>query len=380
MWSGARFTKKTGMIHLAKRKTSARPKSKVLVLRHRADLGGMGRAAEFFTPILQAHFRVVGIVCLSADRTGKDFDARWPAKFRATTGAVWRCAVKLLTASPDALYLPISQGGLPLCRDLLIVTLARTFRCAVVVHLHGSQLPARLASNRVLRTLLTGAHWIVLSEAVAAELRAGGCRAQSIAVVRNPAPPASAPSKASAPGDALRVGWLGTMCRAKGFDIVCSSARRLKSQGVPVTFTAAGLRLDVPATDMVCVDEDLGVLGPGQVVEFWRGADVFVLPARWAEGLPFVLLEGLQAGCVVAATRSAGTAELFGQGCVESVDSTVDSVTGFLQACAADLEGMRRRQRKAWLDLAPLYEPERVEASFVRFWQDNVRPSKKRPH
>ncbi|MBN0048820.1 glycosyltransferase family 4 protein [Streptomyces actuosus] len=338
----------------------------------------MGRAAEFFTPILQAHCRVVGVVCLSADRAGKDFDARWSAKFRATTGAVWRCAVRLLTASPDALYLPVSQGGLPLCRDLLIVTLARMFGCAAVVHLHGSQLPARLASSRVLRALLTGAHWIVLSEAVAAELRASGCRAQSVAVVRNPAPPMSAPPEASAPGDALCVGWLGTMCRAKGFDIVCRSVRRLKDRGLPLTFTVAGLRLDGSAADMACVDEDLGVLGPGQVVAFWRSADVFVLPARWAEGLPFVLLEGLQAGCVVAATRSAGAAELFGQGCVESVDSTVDSVTGFLQACTADLEAMRRRQRKAWLDLAPLYEPTCVEESFVRFWQDNVRQKRER--
>ncbi|MFE3659929.1 glycosyltransferase family 4 protein [Streptomyces sp. NPDC059165] len=368
------------MIHLAKRKTSARLELKILVLRHRADLGGMGRAAEFFTPILQAHCRVVGIVCLSADRTGKDFDARWPAKLRATTGAVWRCAVKLLTASPNALYLPISQGGLPLCRDLLIVTLARTFGCATVMHLHGSQLPARLSSNCVLRTLLAGAHWIVLSEAVAAELRASGCRARSIAVVRNPAPPASAPSKASAPGEALRVGWLGTMCRVKGFDIVCNSVQRLKDQGVPVTFTVAGLRLDVPVTDMVCVDEDLGVVGPSQAVAFWRSVDAFALPARWVEGLPFVLLEGLQAGCVVATTRSAGTAELFRQGCVESVDSTVDSVTEFLQACSADLEGIRRRQRKAWLDLAPLYEPECVKESFVRFWHDNVRPNKERRH
>jgi glycosyltransferase involved in cell wall biosynthesis len=54
---------------------------------------------------------------------------------------------------------------------------------------------------------------------------------------------------------------------------------------------------------MECVDEDLGVLDLSDVPSFWAQVDAFVLLSRWVEGLPFVLLEGLQAGCAMAATR-----------------------------------------------------------------------------
>ncbi|MFE9092931.1 glycosyltransferase family 4 protein [Streptomyces sp. NPDC007264] len=244
------------------------------------------------------------------------------------------------------------------------------FGAARVLHLHGAQLPDRLASSRLLRSALSGARWIVLSEEVGARLRASGCRTRSVTVVRNPAPPALTPRRPGPPG-VLRVGWLGTMCRAKGFDVVCEAVEMLKGRGVRVDFRVAGMRLDVPVADMSCVDEDLGVLDPADVTSFWARVDAFVLPARWAEGLPFVLLEGLQAGCAVGASPSPGCAELFGRGCVAPVEATVDSVAGFLMACRDDLEEVRSRQQKAWDDLRELYEPENVERSFVRFLEDS---------
>ncbi|WP_258574691.1 glycosyltransferase family 4 protein [Streptomyces shenzhenensis] len=330
----------------------------------------MGRAAQFFTPVLESHCEVVAVVLLSADRAGSDrFEASWSAKLRATVKAAWRCTHVLVTRSPDALYLPISQWGLPLLRDVILALLAKVTGCAPVLHLHGAQLPSRLASNRALRTALARCHWLVLSEEIAAELHASGCRTRSVTVIRNPAPQDIAPRRPREATDGLRIGWLGTMCRAKGFDILCRSVGRMKSAGAPLTFSVAGIRHDVPVSQPACVDEDLGVLEPADVPSFWSGVDVFVLPARWVEGLPFVLLEALQTGCAVAATRSPGCAELFGHGCLAPVDSTVDSVTAFLEACLADSEGIRSRQQKAWEEVRPLYGPERVAESFARFWQ-----------
>jgi glycosyltransferase involved in cell wall biosynthesis len=347
----------------------ARPS--VLVLRHGSGLGGMGRAAQFFTPLVESHCRVPDIVCLSADRGGSDrFEARWAAKVSATAAALQRCAHLLLTRRPDAVYLPISQWGLPLLRDLLVVLCARAVRCARVVHLHGAQLPTRLSKSPALRIMLAHAHWIVLSEEVAAQLRASGCRTASVTVVRNPAPPADT-SQLPGPPHVLRVGWLGTMSRAKGFDVLCAAVGQLKDRGARLEFRVAGMRHDVPPSDLAVVDEDLGVLAPAQVSSFWAKVDVFVLPTRWVEGLPFVLLEGLQAGCVVAATPSPGCAELLGHGCVNPVEATVDSVAGFLTTCLNDLDEIRRRQQKAWEELRPLYQPERVEEAFVRFWRNS---------
>jgi hypothetical protein len=53
---------------------------------------------------------------------------------------------------------------------------------------------------------------------------------------------------------------------------------------------------------------------------------------------------------------------------VDDVEPTVASVTGFLETCRTDLDGVRSRQQKAWHQLRPLYAPDRVEEAFARFW------------
>ncbi|MET8947492.1 glycosyltransferase family 4 protein [Streptomyces sp. NPDC004542] len=333
----------------------------------------MGRAAEFFTPLLTSHCHVSAVISLSANRGRSErFAASWPAKARATAAALGACAYRLTRRTQTAVYLPVSQWGPQLLRDAVLVGMARAVRCTVVLHLHGAQLPARLPANRTLRALLGGAHWMVLSEAVAAQLLTSGCRTASVTVLRNPALPAVSPAAAgpSHRSGVLRVGWLGTMTRRKGFDLVCGAVNRARAQGLEVEFRVAGMRCDVPVGDMACVDEDLGVLDASDTLSFWTGVDAFVLPARWVEGLPFVLLEGLQAGCAVAATPSPGCAELFERGCVEPVEASAESVTRFFTACRDDLEGIRRRQQKAWQELRPRYEPGRIEEEFVRFWQN----------
>ncbi|MET8953634.1 glycosyltransferase family 4 protein [Streptomyces sp. NPDC004393] len=331
----------------------------------------MGRAAEFFTPVLTGRCRVRAVISLSASRDGSDrLAASWPAKASATVAALAKAARTLIGTAPSAVYLPVSQWGLPLLRDVLLVLLAKLAGSTTVLHLHGAQLPARLAASRTLRASLGGCHWIVLSEEVAQQLRACGCRPASVTVLRNPAPPAAPPAPEPAPSRTLRVGWIGTMSRVKGFDLVCAAVDTLKREGLEVEFRVAGMRHDVPLSRMACVDEDLGVLDLSEALSFWSKVDVFVLPARWVEGLPFVLLEGLQARCAVAATPSPGSAELFGQGCVEPVRATAESVAGFLKACADDIDDIRRRQQKAWEELRPRYEPDRVTEEFVRFWQN----------
>ncbi|MFI9649177.1 glycosyltransferase family 4 protein [Streptomyces sp. NPDC052040] len=328
----------------------------------------MGRAAEFFTPVLTGHCRVRAVISLSASRAGSDrLAASWPAKVSATATALTRAVYALTRTRPDAVYLPVSQWGLPLLRDVLLVLLARAAGSTVVLHLHGAQLPARLAGNRLLRASLGGCHWLVLGEAVGGQLRASGCRTASVTVLRNPALATPPGTREAGPPRALRVGWIGTMSRAKGFDLVCDAVEQLKRRGVPLEFRVAGMRHDVPPP--ACVDEDLGVLDLSRVLSFWTDIDAFVLPARWTEGLPFVLLEGLQAGCAVAATPSPGDAELFTHGCVEPVAASVESVTGFLKACADDLDDIRHRQQKAWRELLPRYEPGRVAEEFVHFWR-----------
>ena len=99
----------------------------------------MGRAAEFFTPMLRRLCDVVGVVSLSAERMSDRFEPPWLAKAGATGLAMRRFARMLVAKRPDAVYLPISQWGLPLLRDALIVALAKACRSTPVLHLHGAQ-------------------------------------------------------------------------------------------------------------------------------------------------------------------------------------------------------------------------------------------------
>ena len=80
----------------------------------------------------------------------------------------------------DVVYIPIAQWGLPLARDTMLVATARMLGVPVFIHLHGSQLVARLASERsglptrLCFRMVRGCHWGVLSHSLERTLRAIG--------------------------------------------------------------------------------------------------------------------------------------------------------------------------------------------------------------
>jgi glycosyltransferase involved in cell wall biosynthesis len=59
--------------------------------------------------------------------------------------------------------------------------------------------------------------------------------------------------------------------------------------------------------------EFAGLLAPDAMIEFLRSLDVLVVPSRWAENLPFSLLEAQAAGLPVIASHVPGCAERIGE-------------------------------------------------------------------
>lgn len=53
----------------------------------------------------------------------------------------------------------------------------------------------------------------------------------------------------------------------------------------------------------------LGVVQNGQKIEFWEQIDIFLFPTRFAEGIPYSLLESMFSGTPVITTRSGGLNE-----------------------------------------------------------------------
>jgi glycosyltransferase involved in cell wall biosynthesis len=127
-------------------------------------------------------------------------------------------------------------------------------------------------------------------------------------------PTSEAPRRGAAVG--LRVLYLGQISRHKGVDLLLDAARQLQRTTVPFT-----LRLVGPITDTAAFEhslrgalDDIIMLDPPQPREALAGllgeADVVVVPSRWYENSPNVILEAFAAGVPVIAARHGGMAEM----------------------------------------------------------------------
>lgn len=173
--------------------------------------------------------------------------------------------------------------------------------------------------------------FIALSDFARSLLIAAGYPAQRIVVLPNAVP---LPADRAAHGS--YIAFAGRLTRAKGIDVLIDAAQRT---GLPMRIAGnpADAEMPRPLPDNVtCV----GMLTPPQMDEFYRGARMVVVPSRWFEMCPLVVLEAMSHGLPVVASRLGSIPEL-----------VVDGVTGVLIA-PGDAAALAQRMQHLWDDPA----------------------------
>lgn len=106
----------------------------------------------------------------------------------------------------------------------------------------------------------------------------------------------------------VRIGSVGRLVPVKGFDVLVESARQLAPE-LDAEYVVVGEGPERAALERQAQGLPIsfpgGLHDPGQVADFLRTLDVFVLPSR-SEGLPNVVLEAAACGLPVVATRAPG--------------------------------------------------------------------------
>jgi glycogen synthase len=161
------------------------------------------------------------------------------------------------------------------------------------------------------RAILSICHNISISEAVAATLPV-----KSV-VIGNPFDTREFAGLRDSPRTKDIV-FLGRLVSDKGCDLALQSLSILKAEGLCPSLSIIGDGEELPALKRLTVEfglsEQVDFRG---VVREGRGREVaehkiMVVPSRWAEPFGVVALEGLAAGCVIAASSAGGLPEAVG--------------------------------------------------------------------
>ena len=211
----------------------------------------------------------------------------------------------------------------------------------VVTHIHS---PAFRESTHAWRNVATGAldralamrtrRFIAVSHSLAAELRRLGIASERVRVVPNGIPLPVAASRAAR--DALHdelgvspdvpvVGMVAVFRPRKGAELLIQAAARALGTGVPIHLVMVGEAFRSEGRDYAAELRSLAeAAGLGDHITFTgfrrdtdlliAGLDLFVLPSRFGEGLPMVLLEAMGAGVPVVTTPVEGIAEVVTDG------------------------------------------------------------------
>ncbi|MGA2550123.1 MAG: glycosyltransferase family 4 protein [Burkholderiaceae bacterium] len=116
------------------------------------------------------------------------------------------------------------------------------------------------------------------------------------------------------PGDALRIGFIGQLAHHKGIDLLIEAFARLPR-------SAAELRIFGPTDDRPAYVQSLrdlasglpvqflGTFSPGETKAIMDTLDLLVIPSRWYENSPLVLLNALATHTPVVVSDVAGMTE-----------------------------------------------------------------------
>jgi glycosyltransferase involved in cell wall biosynthesis len=186
------------------------------------------------------------------------------------------------------------------CRGSVFESLAYSARSAVTRKL-------RLFPKNVTVT-------IALNEFARGRLLLAGFPPERVVVLPNSV---GIPDRPANPREGGYAMFSGRMCTEKGAAILVGAAHQVPE--IPVKFFGGGPTLELHRSEAPENAEFLGQVDSAEIAEAYRDARFLVIPSRWFEGCPLVILEAMSFGLPVIASRIGGLPEL-----VE------DDVTGML--------------------------------------------------
>lgn len=272
-------------------------------------LGGVQAAFAAYTELL-VHLGHETHVCMCPDAA---IAVRIPAsvrvhnlanQFEHDPVAIYRAVRLLRETKPDVV---LTHGK----RALVIFTAARRFvggRVPIVNVLHRHRFKRVDAADMS----------ICVSRRLCDEAAAAGIDQRKLVYVPNFLPTLLPANAARAWSDPPVLGFLGRMVPEKGGDLFIAALALLKAQGVRFRARIGGdgpLKPDLmrQAETSGLADEIEWLGWVHDVPAFYEGIDLFCVPSRW-ESFGIVVLNAMNAGRPLVATRTAGPMEIIQDG------------------------------------------------------------------
>jgi glycosyltransferase involved in cell wall biosynthesis len=223
------------------------------------------------------------------------------------------------------------------------------------------------------RALLFRCSHIAISQMIAADLPVASV------VIANP----FEPGEFTDPGGGARdkdIVFLGRLVSDKGCDLALRALAILKREGLRPSFTVIGDGPELPALKQLTLE-----LGLGEQVEFLgtvqegRGKIVarhriMVVPSIWEEPFGVVALEGIAAGCVVAASQGGGLPEAVGPCGVLFPNGDLAALASALMKLLTD-SSLRDRLMSGRSRHLERFQPEAVARRYLEVFASALRAS-----
>lgn len=172
--------------------------------------------------------------------------------------------------------------------------------------------------------------------------------------------------------------FLGRLVSDKGSDVALRALAILKSQGLCASFTVIGDGPEMPALKRLSAE--LGIAGQvdfrGTMRE-GRGRElarhkIMVVPSVWAEPFGIVALEGLAAGCVLAASNAGGLPEAVGPCGLLVPNGDAEAMAAALKRLLTD-PSLRIKLLAARDRHLQRFEPENVARRYLEIFESVLR-------